>query len=141
MPTSARPSSRASATGESSGRRTSLDRIAAATALNGDLTYVPNSKDALDVEVARVANSLAHPYLIERVSDFAKGTQGPDASAQYSFTLPTSRKVMVCKLVIVEKSAGRASLDGTGVGGQQRRVICRVGGGWESLSAFLARSA
>ncbi|KAJ1306522.1 hypothetical protein OPQ81_007523 [Rhizoctonia solani] len=140
MPSSARPSSRASAT-ESSGRRTSLDRIAAATAQNGDLTYVPNPKDALDVEVARVANSLAHPYLIERVSEFVKGAQGPDASAQYSFTLPTSRKVMVCKLVIVEKSTGRSSIDGIGAGGQQRRVICRVGGGWESLSAFLARSA
>ncbi|CAE6413910.1 unnamed protein product [Rhizoctonia solani] len=141
MPTSARPSSRGSATGESSGRRTSLDRIAAATAQSGDLTYVPNPKDPLDVEVARVANSLAHPYLIERVSEFVKGTQGPDASAQYSFTLPTSRKVMICKLVIVEKSAGRSSLDGAGMGGQQRRVICRVGGGWESLSAFLARSS
>ncbi|KAF8705336.1 Peptidase C14, partial [Rhizoctonia solani] len=140
MPTSARPSSRGSITGESAGRRTSLDRIAAATAQSGDLTYVPNPKDALDVEVARVANSLVHPYFIERVSDFVKGAQGPDASAQYSFTLPTSRKVMVCKLVIVEKSAGRSSLDGTGVAGQQRRVICRVGGGWESLSAFLARS-
>ncbi|QRW16838.1 hypothetical protein RhiXN_04840 [Rhizoctonia solani] len=140
MPTSARPSSRGSMTGESAGRRTSLDRIAAATAQSGDLTYVPNPKDALDVEVARVANSLVHPYFIERVSDFVKGAQGPDASAQYSFTLPTSRKVMVCKLVIVEKSAGRSSLDGTGVAGQQRRVICRVGGGWESLSAFLARS-
>ncbi|KAG8751470.1 hypothetical protein FRC11_009350, partial [Ceratobasidium sp. 423] len=141
MPSSARPSSRASATGEGSGRRSSLDRIAAATAQHGDLTYVPNPKDALDVELARVANSLAHPYFIERVSEFVKGTQGPDASAQYSFTLPTSRKVMVCKLVIVEKSAGRSSIDGVGAGGQQRRVICRVGGGWESLSAFLARSA
>ncbi|CAE6518642.1 unnamed protein product [Rhizoctonia solani] len=142
MPTSARPSSRGSMTGDSSGRRTSLDRIAAATAQNGDLTYVPNPKDPLDVEVARVANSLAHPYFIERISEFVKASQGPDASAQYSFTLPTSRKVMVCKLVIVEKSGGgRSSLDGVGVGGQQRRVICRVGGGWESLSAFLARSA
>ncbi|KAH7335586.1 hypothetical protein B0J17DRAFT_81112 [Rhizoctonia solani] len=141
MPTSARPSSRGSANGESSGRRTSLDRIAAATALNGDLTYVPNPKDALDVELARVANSLAHPYFIERVSEFVKGAQGPDSSAQYSFTLPTSRKVMVCKLVIVEKSAGRGSIDGASTGGQQRRVICRVGGGWDSLGAFLARSA
>ncbi|KDN43222.1 hypothetical protein RSAG8_06189, partial [Rhizoctonia solani AG-8 WAC10335] len=141
MPTSARPSSRGSTTGESSGRRTSLDRIAAATAQNGDLTYAPNPKDPLDVEVARVANSLAHPYFIERVSEFARGSQGPDASAQYSFTLPTSRKLMVCKLVIVEKSAGRSSIDGASAGGQQRRVICRVGGGWESLSAFLARSA
>ncbi|CAE6500177.1 unnamed protein product [Rhizoctonia solani] len=141
MPSSARPSSRASATGESSGRRTSLDRIAAATAQYGDLTYVPNPKDALDVELARVANSLAHPYFIERISEFVKGAQGPDATAQYSFTLPTSRKVMVCKLVVVEKSAGRSSIDGVGAGGQQRRVICRVGGGWESLSAFLARSA
>ncbi|KAB5589598.1 hypothetical protein CTheo_6966 [Ceratobasidium theobromae] len=141
MPSSGRPSSRASANGETSGRRTSLDRLAA-MGQDVDLTYTPNPKDGLDVELARVANSLAHPYLIERVSEYVKGAQGPDASAQYAFTnaLGTGRKVLTCKLVIVEKSAGRSSIDGASPAGQQRRVICRVGGGWESLSAFLARS-
>ncbi|KAG9119997.1 hypothetical protein FRC07_004689, partial [Ceratobasidium sp. 392] len=142
MPGSSRPQSRPSSrasVGETSGRRSSLDKItnSLAAASTDQLAYSPNAKDALDVELARVVNSLVHGYHIARVTPIASGQQGPESSAQYAFTNAMGRKVLTCKLVIVEKSAPRGSLDG---GTQQTsRVICRVGGGWESLSAFLAR--
>ncbi|KAG9090483.1 hypothetical protein FRC06_001035 [Ceratobasidium sp. 370] len=142
MPVSSRPQSRPSSrasVGESSGRQTSLDKLASslAAASTDQLAYSPNPKDALDVELARVVNSMVHGYHILRVTPIVSGQQGPESSAQYAFTNAMGRKVLTCKLVVVEKSAPRGSLDG---GTQQtRRVICRVGGGWESLSAFLAR--
>ncbi|QRV88630.1 hypothetical protein RhiJN_16648 [Ceratobasidium sp. AG-Ba] len=132
-----RPSSRASVT-ETSGRRTSLEKLAALAAGSTDqLAYSPNAKDALDVELARVVNSMVHGYYISRVTPIVGAQQGPESTAQYAFENAMGRKVLTCKLVVVEKSAPRGSLDG---GTQQtRRVICRVGGGWESLSAYLAR--
>ncbi|KAG8721132.1 hypothetical protein FRC09_008394 [Ceratobasidium sp. 395] len=142
MPGSSRPQSRPSSrasVGETSGRRTSLDKITSslAAASTDQLAYSPNPKDALDVELARVVNSMVHGYYIDRVTPIVGGQQGPESSAQYGFANAMGRKVLTCKLVVVEKSAPRGSLDG---GTQQTsRVICRVGGGWESLSAFLAR--
>ncbi|KAG8746199.1 hypothetical protein FRC10_005715 [Ceratobasidium sp. 414] len=142
MPTSSRPQSRPSSrasVGETPGRQSSLDKLAGslAAASTDQLAYSPNPKDALDVELARVVNSMVHGYYISRVTPIVGGQQGPESSAQYAFTNSMGRKVLTCKLVVVEKSAPRGSLDGATQ--QTRRVICRVGGGWESLSAFLAR--
>lgn len=138
MPTTSRSQSRPSSRASDSGRRTSLDRPAQSSS-TADLTYIPHPKDPLDVELAKVANSIVHGFHIARVTPVVPGiAQGPEASAQYAFTNPVGRKVLACKLVVVEKSAPRGSLDGVQ---QQKRVICRVGGGWESLGAFLARSA
>ncbi|KAF8596738.1 hypothetical protein BDV93DRAFT_527855 [Ceratobasidium sp. AG-I] len=139
MPTTSRSQSRPSSRASDSGRRSSLDRPAQSIS-TADLTYVPNPKDALDVELARVANSLVHGFHIARVTPIVPGVgQGPESSAQYAFTNALGKKVLACKLVVVEKSAPRGSVDGAVQ--QQRRVICRVGGGWESLTAFLERSA
>ncbi|KAG8691768.1 hypothetical protein FRC08_010090, partial [Ceratobasidium sp. 394] len=77
-----RPSSRASV-GETSGRRSSLEKItnSLAAASTDQLAYSSNPKDALDVELARVVNSMVHGYHISRVTPIVSGQQGPESSA------------------------------------------------------------
>lgn len=80
-------------------------------------------KDPLDVEVARVANSMVHGFLIERVDPPLRGAPKPgeEVKAQYAISNALARKVLNCRLVIISRSESK--------GGETRKVMCRVGGG------------
>jgi hypothetical protein len=86
--------------------------------------YVPgNSADPLDVEVAKVVNSILHGLVIERVDPpLAKNQipkEGKEIKAQYAFSNSLSRKVVTCRLTTLSRSSS----------GTNKKVMCRVGGG------------
>ncbi|KAF8582744.1 hypothetical protein K439DRAFT_1635016 [Ramaria rubella] len=102
-------------------------------------TYIPgNVKDPLDVEVARVVNSMAHGFLIERVDPPLRGVPklGEEIKAQYAISNALARKVLNCRLVIISRSGSK-----NGPAGETRKVMCRVGGGWQDLSMYLLSRA
>jgi hypothetical protein len=80
-------------------------------------------KDPLDVEVARVVNSMAHGFLIERVDPPLRAVPKPgeEVKAQYAISNALARKVLNCRLVVISRSGPK--------GGETRKVMCRVGGG------------
>lgn len=93
--------------------------------------YVPTStKDPLDNEVAMVVNSLAHGLLIERVDPPLKSTpkEGEEIRAQYAFSNSLARKVVTCKLTTLARSGGKHTT---------KKVMCRVGGGWQDLHLYI----
>lgn len=99
--------------------------------------YVPgSSKDPLDLEVARVVNSIPHAFLIERVDPVLKTApkEGDEVRAQYAVSSPLSRKVITCKLTTLTRLSARGS-------GQEpsttKKVMCRVGGGWQDLQVYI----
>lgn len=97
--------------------------------------YVPgNNKDPLDVEVAFIVNSLAHGLLIERVDPPLKKipNENEEIKAQYAFSNALSRKVVTCKLTTLTRSgkSGNGMLT-------TKKVMCRVGGGWQDLSHYI----
>ncbi|THV02480.1 hypothetical protein K435DRAFT_653175 [Dendrothele bispora CBS 962.96] len=96
--------------------------------------YVPaNPNDPLEAEIAIVVNSLAHGLLIERVDPPLRKIpkEGEEIKAQYAFSNALSRKVVTCKLTTLTRS-GRGS---TGI--LTKKVMCRVGGGWQDLSHYI----
>ncbi|KAF5350207.1 hypothetical protein D9758_007845 [Tetrapyrgos nigripes] len=97
--------------------------------------YVPsNPKDPLDAEVAIVVNSLAHGLLVERVDPPLKKIpkEGEEIKAQYSFSNALSSKVVTCKLTTLTRT-GKGSSKGV----MTKKVMCRVGGGWQDLSHYI----
>jgi hypothetical protein len=99
--------------------------------------YVPaSSKDPLDLEVARVVNSIPHALLIERVDPPLRTApkEGNEVRAQYAVSSPFSRKVITCKLTTLTRLSARGS-------GQEptttKKVMCRVGGGWQDLQVYI----
>lgn len=89
--------------------------------------YVPgNTADPLDVEVAKVVNSIVHGLLIERVDPpLAKNQipkEGKEIKAQYAFTNSLGRKVVTCRLTTLSRSSGAETTT-------NKKVMCRVGGG------------
>jgi len=93
--------------------------------------YVPvNPRDPLDAEVARVVNSLAHGLVIERVDPPLRGTpkEGEEIRAQYAFIGPLVRKVVTCKLTTLARAGAK---------GTTKKVMCRVGGGWQDLHLYV----
>ena len=87
--------------------------------------YVPgNTADPLDMEVAKVVNSVLHGLLIERVDPpLAKNQipkEGKEIKAQYAFTNSLSRKVVTCRLTTLSRSSNAET---------NKKVMCRVGGG------------
>ncbi|KAJ7759254.1 hypothetical protein B0H16DRAFT_1534983 [Mycena metata] len=81
--------------------------------------YVPsNPRDPLDAEVAFVVNSISHGLLVERVDPPLKKLpkEGEEQKAQYAFSNALSRKADI----LVTK-----------------KVMCRVGGGWQDLSHYI----
>jgi len=99
--------------------------------------YIPgNNYDPLDVEVAAVVNSIAHGLLVERVDPPLKKSQipkeGEEIKAQYAFSNALSRKVVTCRLTTLTRS-GRTGGDA----GMTKKVMCRVGGGWQDLSHYI----
>ena len=99
--------------------------------------YVPgSSRDPLDLEVARVVNSIPHALLIDRVDAPLKAApkEGEEVRAQYTVSSPLSRKVITCKLTTLTRLSARGS-------GQEptttKKVMCRVGGGWQDLRVYI----
>nr|GAT45701.1 predicted protein [Mycena chlorophos] len=93
--------------------------------------YVPgNPRDPLDAEVAYVVNAISHGLLVERVDPPLKKLpkDGEEQKAQYAFSNALSRKVITCKLTTLTRP-GKA--DAT------KKVMVRVGGGWQELSFYL----
>ncbi|KZT09987.1 uncharacterized protein LAESUDRAFT_645459 [Laetiporus sulphureus 93-53] len=93
--------------------------------------YIPVSlKDPLDAEIAAVANSLAHNLVIERLDPPLKGTpkENEEIRAQYAFTGPLVRKVVACKLTTLARPGAK---------GPTKKVMCRVGGGWQDLRQYV----
>ncbi|KAG1719309.1 uncharacterized protein EDB91DRAFT_1181589 [Suillus paluster] len=95
--------------------------------------YVPASdKDPLDVEVAAIVNAIPHGLLIERVDPPLKASpkEGEEIRASYAFSNSLSRKVVTCKLTTLSRSGARGS-------GMTKKVMCRVGGGWQDLQLYM----
>ncbi|KAG2042662.1 hypothetical protein BDR03DRAFT_990337 [Suillus americanus] len=95
--------------------------------------YVPASdKDPLDVEVAAIVNAIPHGLLIERVDPPLKAPpkEGEEIRASYAISNSLSRKVVTCKLTTLTRSGARG-------GGMSKKVMCRVGGGWQDLQLYM----
>ncbi|KAG7445012.1 uncharacterized protein BT62DRAFT_898209 [Guyanagaster necrorhizus] len=95
--------------------------------------YVPgNPKDPLDVEVGIIVNSIPHGLLVERVDPPLKKIpkDGEEVKAQYSFSNALSKKVVTCRLTTLTR-LGKGTSDTT------KKVMCRVGGGWQDLSHYI----
>lgn len=99
--------------------------------------YVPNKSDELDVEVANVVNGFPHGLTFERVDPIRKGTvakasapgSGEEVRGQYAISNLLSRKVVTCRLVLVQR--------GEDAGG--RKVMVRVGGGTCAFTVISSR--
>ncbi|PPQ96279.1 hypothetical protein CVT26_005666 [Gymnopilus dilepis] len=97
--------------------------------------YVPsNPLDPLDAEVAKVVNGIAHGLLVERVDPpLRKGQipkEGEEVKAQYAFSNALSRKVVTCRLTTLTRLGKEGS-------STTKKVMCRVGGGWQDLSHYI----
>ena len=91
--------------------------------------YIPlNPKDPLDAEVATVANSIPHGLLVERIDPPLRviPKENEEIKAQYAFTNQIARKVVVCRLLTMSRS-----------GVKTKKVMCRVGGGWQELQLYI----
>ncbi|EPQ56231.1 hypothetical protein GLOTRDRAFT_59376 [Gloeophyllum trabeum ATCC 11539] len=91
--------------------------------------YVPaNPKDPLDAEVAAVVNSIPHGLLVERVDPPLRTIpkEGEEVRAQYAFSNSLARKVINCRLTVTTRN-----------GVPNKRVMCRVGGGWQDLQLYM----
>ena len=96
--------------------------------LHAGLKYpIGNPRDPLDVEVARMVNSLPHDFFVERVDPHIRGAPlpGEELRAQYAFSNPLGRKVLACRLLVINRSNPK-SLTGHV---ETKKVMCRVGGG------------
>lgn len=96
--------------------------------------YVPaNSRDPLDAEVAAIANSMTHGLLIERIDPPMRvvAKEGEEIRAQYAFSNTLARKIVNLKLTTMTRS-GRDQASAT------KKVMCRVGGGWQDLAVYIA---
>ncbi|KAH8832758.1 hypothetical protein DL96DRAFT_1704811 [Flagelloscypha sp. PMI_526] len=100
--------------------------------------YVPaNRKDPLDLEVAAIVNSLSHGLLVERVDPPLKKIpkEGEEVKAQYAFSNAIARKIVTCRLTTLVRSSRAASGESTTT--INKKVMCRVGGGWQDLSLYI----
>ncbi|KAG8848058.1 putative zinc transporter msc2, partial [Serendipita sp. 405] len=90
--------------------------------------YVPAKTDELDVEVAKIVNGMAHGFLFERVDPPRKAPAraGEEIKAQYAISNALNRKVITCRLVIISRG-----------GTENKKVMCRVGGGWLELPMYI----
>ncbi|KAJ7890455.1 hypothetical protein B0H14DRAFT_2689357 [Mycena olivaceomarginata] len=95
-------------------------------------TCQATQRDPLDAEVAYVVNSIAHGLLVERVDPPLKKLpkEGEEQKAQYAFSNALSRKVITCRLTTLTRP-GKADIMVT------KKVMCRVGGGWQDLSHYI----
>lgn len=94
-----------------------------------------NTKDPLDQEVAAVVNSTVHGLLVERVDPPLKmpPRAGEEIRAQYAFSNAFSRKVVTCRLTTLTRSGSKSAGQPT----TTKKVMCRVGGGWQDLQLYM----
>lgn len=96
--------------------------------------YRPNPNDALDVEVAAICNGLG--VALERIDPpLPRGVRleegpGKDNRTQYEIG---GRKTM-CRLLELHRPAGSA---GARAGTKAKKILVRVGGGWQDLEQWL----
>lgn len=90
--------------------------------------YVPgNPKDPLDAQIAAVANSVVHGFLVERVDPHWRRPPPPgeEIKAQYAFSNAYGRKILACKLLVIQRAAPKTLAGHV----QTKKVMCRIGGG------------
>ncbi|KAF7985155.1 hypothetical protein HWV62_7726 [Athelia sp. TMB] len=94
-----------------------------------------NTKDPLDQEVATIVNSIPHGLLVERVDPPLKTAPraGEEIRAQYAFSNALSRKIVTCKLTTLTRSGSKD----VGKSTTTKKVMCRVGGGWQDLQLYM----
>ncbi|TDL23636.1 hypothetical protein BD410DRAFT_768169 [Rickenella mellea] len=98
-------------------------------------TYGPvNKKDPLDVEIATIVNSTSHGLLVERVDPPLRTPprEGEELKAQYAFTNQIARKVVICRLMTTTRTGTKGQGPTT-----TKKVMCRVGGGWQDLQMYM----
>ncbi|KAI7851199.1 hypothetical protein BDC45DRAFT_445832 [Circinella umbellata] len=99
---------------------------------NNDQMYIPNPKDPLDREVARIVN--ASPISV-------KCSKGPLGGGRYFFgnelnpSVGGGRKLYTCKLMTYENNNNSQRRSKPA----QNKVLIRIGGGFEDLELFLLR--
>ncbi|KAF8642954.1 hypothetical protein AX16_009300 [Volvariella volvacea WC 439] len=115
---------------------------------------VGNPKDPLDVEIGNIFNGLIRNGLlgpgliIERADPHLRKApkEGAEVKAQYMIGNGLSRKVVTCRLTTLtsgrtsiggEEGGRPASVMGHSGGGTKKKVMCRVGGGWQDLGQYL----
>ncbi|KAK2463529.1 hypothetical protein APHAL10511_004280 [Amanita phalloides] len=93
---------------------------------------VGNVKDPLDVEVATIVNSIPHSLLITRVDPPLRKVprEGEEIKAQYAFSNALSKKIVTCRLTTMTRSGKTGDMT-------TKKVMCRVGGGWQDLSHYI----
>lgn len=90
--------------------------------------YLPgNLKDPLDVEVATVVNSVEHSFTVDRVDAHWRRPPPPgeEIKAQYAFSNRFGRKILTCKLLLIQRAAPKTLVGHI----PTKKVMCRVGGG------------
>ncbi|KAF9454323.1 hypothetical protein P691DRAFT_809879 [Macrolepiota fuliginosa MF-IS2] len=96
--------------------------------------YTPgNLKDPLDVEVANILNSLGHGFLVERSDPPLRKApkDGEEVMAKYKFSTTLGSKNVTLKLTTMNRKGGA---EGSVM---VKKVMCRVGGGWQDLSDYV----
>ncbi|PWN51176.1 hypothetical protein IE53DRAFT_61023 [Violaceomyces palustris] len=97
-------------------------------------SYRPNPNDTLDVHVASIANALG--VSVERIDPpLPKGVkldEGPGKDNRTRYLI--GGKDVVCRLLELHRPAGSAgALSGT----KAKKILVRVGGGWQDLEQWL----
>ncbi|SAM83836.1 uncharacterized protein UBRO_06456 [Ustilago bromivora] len=96
--------------------------------------YRANPNDALDVEVAAICNGLG--VALERIDPpLPRGVRleegpGKDNQARYEI----GGRTMACRLLELHRPAGSA---GARAGTKAKKILVRVGGGWQDLEQWL----
>lgn len=96
--------------------------------------YKPNPNDALDVHVAAIANGLG--VSLERLDPpLPRGMrleEGPGKDNRTKYEI--GGKVVMCRLLELHRPAGSA---GARAGTKAKKILVRVGGGWQDLEQWL----
>lgn len=99
-------------------------------------SYRPNPNDAIDVEVARIANGLGVP--IQRVDPpLPRGVKDLDPKGTTLVKYMVGSKTITVKLLQLHRPAPNAR-SGTGQPPEKaKKILTRVGGGWIDLEQYL----
>ncbi|TFK29706.1 hypothetical protein FA15DRAFT_663874 [Coprinopsis marcescibilis] len=143
---SSRPGSRAGSHTPSLSMFENGSKFSLVNGNSGEFTFeyeVANSKDPLDVEVARIVNSIPHGLVIERVDPPLKKAprDGEEVKAQYAFSNALGRKVVTLRLTTLTRATKAGAGEGDGKPKvtmvTSKKVMCRVGGGWQDLNLYI----
>lgn len=99
--------------------------------------YKPNPNDAIDVEVARVVNSIG--IRIERVDPpLPRGVKELNPSSTNLVRYQVGTKVIVCKLLQLHRPTSTLMThESDQFSNKAKKVLTRVGGGWIDLEQYL----